>query len=175
MCSIREGPPRSFPASLSGERARLIIMHADKWVNGTVVKYAFFEANGNFKRWAGTDALRSQVRKAFQRYMDIGLGVRFELVPDRPAAQVRIGFEPGDGHWSYIGRQVLKQGVDDRTMNLDPTDSIGSGDYGIDVATHEIGHTLGFPHEHQNPNAGHRLGRGGGVQGARRAAEQLVP
>ena len=39
-------------------------------------------------------------------------------------------------------------------MNLDPTDNIGSGDYGIDVATHEIGHTLGFPHEHQNPNAG---------------------
>jgi astacin (peptidase family M12A) len=86
--------------------------------------------------------------------MDIGVGVRFEPVTDRAAAQVRIGFEPGDGHWSYIGRQVLKQGVDDRTMNLDPTDNIGSGDYGIDVATHEIGHTLGFPHEHQNPNAG---------------------
>ena len=154
MCSIREGPPRQFPASLSGERTRLIIMHADKWVNGTVVKYAFFEANGSFKRWAGSDALRSQVKKAFQRYTDIGVGVRFEPVTDRAAAQVRIGFEPGDGHWSYIGRQVLKQGVDDRTMNLDPTDNIGSGDYGIDVATHEIGHTLGFPHEHQNPNAG---------------------
>lgn len=39
-------------------------------------------------------------------------------------------------------------------MNLDPTDGIASGDYGVDVATHEIGHTLGFPHEHQNPNAG---------------------
>ena len=154
MCSIREGPPRSFPASLSGERARLIIMHADKWVNGTVLKYSFFESNGNFKRWAGTDALRSQVKKAFQRYTDIGVGVRFEPVADRAAAQVRIGFEPGDGHWSYIGRQVLKQGVDDRTLNLDPTDNIASGDYGIDVATHEIGHTLGFPHEHQNPNAG---------------------
>lgn len=24
----------------------------------------------------------------------------------------------------------------------------------IDTAAHEIGHTLGFPHEHQNPNAG---------------------
>jgi hypothetical protein len=80
--------------------------------------------------------------------------VRFEPVTDRAAAQVRVGFEPGDGHWSYIGRQVLKQGVDDRTMNLDPTDNIGSGDYGIDVATHEIGHTLGFPHEHQNPFSG---------------------
>ena len=44
--------------------------------------------------------------------------------------------------------------MDDRTMNLDPTDRISSGDYGVDVAAHEIGHTLGFPHEHQNPNAG---------------------
>ncbi|WP_374089487.1 hypothetical protein [Methylomicrobium lacus] len=24
----------------------------------------------------------------------------------------------------------------------------------IDTAIHEIGHTLGFPHEHQNPNSG---------------------
>ena len=24
----------------------------------------------------------------------------------------------------------------------------------IDTAIHEIGHTLGFPHEHQNPHAG---------------------
>lgn len=154
LCSIREGTPRQFPSTLSGERTRLIVMHADKWVNGSTVKYAFFEPKEPFTRWAGTDALRSQARKAFQRYTDLRIGVRFEPVADRATAQVRIGFEPGDGHWSYLGRQVLRQGADDRTMNLDPTDGIASGDYGVDVATHEIGHTLGFPHEHQNPNAG---------------------
>ena len=53
MCSIREGPPRQFPASLSGERARLIIMHADKWVNGTVLKYAFFEAERELQAVGG--------------------------------------------------------------------------------------------------------------------------
>src|SRR3546814_14344423 len=26
--------------------------------------------------------------------------------------------------------------------------------YGADTALHEIGHTLGFPHEHQNPLSG---------------------
>jgi len=34
-------------------------------------------------------------------------------------------------------------------MNLD-----GADQWPIDTAIHEIGHTLGFPHEHQNPNAG---------------------
>ncbi len=29
-----------------------------------------------------------------------------------------------------------------------------SGPNGLDTAIHEIGHTLGLPHEHQNPNAG---------------------
>jgi hypothetical protein len=48
----------------------------------------------------------------------------------------------------------LNQGADDRTMNLDPLDGIEQGEYGVDVAAHEIGHTMGFPHEHQNPNAG---------------------
>ena len=39
----------------------------------------------------------------------------------------------------------------ERTMNFgwDLTTS-----YGHDTALHEIGHTLGFPHEHQNPTAG---------------------
>lgn len=34
-------------------------------------------------------------------------------------------------------------------MNLD-----GADQWSIDTALHEIGHTMGFPHEHQNPNAG---------------------
>jgi len=123
-------------------------------VNGTLLRYSFFENTGQFKKWAGTDALKSQVRKAFKRWSDLGIGLRFEEITDRTQAAARIGFQAEDGHWSYVGREVLRQGVDDRTMNLDPTDGISSGEYGIDVACHEIGHTIGFPHEHQNPNAG---------------------
>ena len=154
FCALREGPPQQFAGSVGGERARLIVLHRNKWVNGTTLKYAFFESTGSLRRWTGSDALRGQVRKAFSRWAALGIGLKFEEVADRNAAEVRIGFESNDGHWSYLGRDVLNQGADDRTMNLDPTDGIASGDYGIDVACHEIGHTIGFPHEHQNPNAG---------------------
>jgi hypothetical protein len=141
-------------ATVGGERARLIRMHADKWVNGTTLTYAFFEDAGRFRPWAGSSALRSQVARAFARWAALGIGLRFEESATRAGAQIRIGFLPGDGHWSYVGREVLQQGADDRTMNLDPDDGIESGPYGVDVAAHEIGHSLGFPHEHQNPNAG---------------------
>src|SRR5688572_20842219 len=152
-CMLRE-KPRDLAPGISGERARLILQNVDKWVNGTLLRYAFFESRQPFTPWAGTEALKNQVRTAFKRWAAVGIGLRFEEVADRTQAQVRIGFLFQDGHWSYIGRQILRQGVDDRTMNLDPSDGIQSGQYGIDVACHEIGHTLGFPHEHQNPNAG---------------------
>ena len=154
LCAIRLGAPRPLAPSIGGERTRLIVMNREKWVNGTVLHYAFFENAGIFKKWSGSEALKSQVRKAFQRWTALGIGVRFEEVKDRAQAEIRIGFERDDGHWSYIGRVALEQGLDDRTLNLDPGDGIDSGEYGVDVACHEIGHSLGFPHEHQNPHAG---------------------
>ncbi|MFZ5896970.1 MAG: M12 family metallopeptidase [Myxococcota bacterium] len=153
-CTTRKPAPRTFAPSVSGERLGALVMNQDKWVNGTVLEYAFFPNTGSFKAWAGTDALKAQVRKAMQAWTSLGIGLKFEEVSDRAQAKLRIGFMAGDGHWSYVGREVLKQGVDDRTLNLDPEDGIASGKYGIDVAIHELGHSMGFPHEHQNPNAG---------------------
>ncbi len=67
-------------------------------------------------------------------------------------AQVRIGFDPADGSWSYMGRDVLTiRDLMARTMNFGwPLNTA----YGRDTTLHEIGHTLGLDHEHQNPNAG---------------------
>ncbi len=92
------------------------------------------------------------VRAGFQRWKDVGIGLTFKEVSAREDAQIRIGFMQGDGAWSYLGRGVLRHGVNDRTMNFgwDLTRHPSE----LDTAIHEIGHTLGFPHEHQNPNAG---------------------
>jgi hypothetical protein len=91
------------------------------------------------------------VRNAFEEWKNLGIGLEFGEVTDRSESEVRITFDQADGSWSYIGRDVLNIATTQATMNFgwDLTD-----DYGHSTALHEIGHTLGMPHEHQNPFAG---------------------
>ncbi|MCU1574486.1 MAG: hypothetical protein JWO93_2568 [Micrococcaceae bacterium] len=137
--------PQSVPLlrpDLTPGRARLIRLLANKWVNGTVLHYWFLD---------GPEAQRQAVRDAFKEWKALPLGLQFVEVTDRSESEVRIGFDQADGSWSYIGRDVLGIPATDQTMNFgwDLTD-----DYGHSTALHEIGHTLGLPHEHQNPFAG---------------------
>jgi hypothetical protein len=129
----------------------MILLVGKKWLNGTKLKYYMF-GNGPFK---GIPSNEDLVRRAFDAWEDVGIGIEFEEVDDIQDANVRIGFKRGDGSWSYVGRDVIDiPGRFERTMNFgwdltrDPR-----GD-GLDTPIHEIGHTLGFPHEHQNPFSG---------------------
>lgn len=144
-CST-EIPERKFPPNVSPHRARLIVMGGGKWANGTILHYYFFKAPA---KWRTTEAKKNVVRKAFKRWKDIGIGLEFKEVDSPDEAEIRIGFERYDGHWSYLGRDVLRYGASERTLNLDKSDA-----WDIDTAIHEIGHSLGLPHEHQNPKAG---------------------
>lgn len=144
-CDMPLSPRRDFEPGVNPRRQRLIRVADKKWVNGTVLHYYFFTSS----RWRGSAAQRDVVRQAFQVWKDVGIGLEFEEVSRPEDAEIRIGFQRGDGAWSYLGRDVLEQGQSDRTMNFGWNISND-----IDTAIHEIGHTLGFPHEHQNPNAG---------------------
>lgn len=163
-CGLPVVPERIFPPTVDPERASLIRPIDKKWVNGTVLHYYFFNdpqndgeerlVNGTptFVPWTTVPAEEQVVVDAFKIWEDIGIGLDFERVADRSEAEIRIGFMRGDGAWSYIGRDVLTAvGQGHRTMNFG-WDLRAQGE--IDTAIHEIGHTLGFPHEHQNPNAG---------------------
>jgi hypothetical protein len=159
-------PERVLGPEVHENRASLILLFGNKFVNGTVLRYYFFDketdgknvmlANGT-KQWrpyTTSEAEKEVVRKAFQIWKGLGIGLEFKEVKSRDEAEIRIGFMRGDGAWSYIGRDIIDLGIgrDDRTMNFgwDLTRQPRE----LDTALHEIGHTLGFPHEHQNPYAG---------------------
>jgi hypothetical protein len=148
-CKLPATAPRVLSPDVSPDRARLIAFVSKKWVNGTTLRYCFFEKDP----WAGPSAQKDIVRQGFDIWTKTGIGIKFEEVRDIAAAEIRIGFLQGDGSWSYVGRDV----VDiprrfERTMNFGW--DLQADPRGVDVPVHEIGHTLGFPHEHQNPFAG---------------------
>lgn len=164
-CGLKPQPAPQLDPALGYARTRAILLGRAKWVNGTVLHYYFFDeatdgedvtlpdGSTRFVSWVGAANQRDVVRQAFQGWKDLGIGLDFAEVADRSEAEVRIGFMMDfDGSWSYVGRDVLAQGENTRTMNFGW--DLTADDYGLTTALHEIGHTLGLPHEHQNPFAG---------------------
>ncbi len=150
-CNQPKVPVRELGSNVSMYRESIIRYIEKKWVNGTTLNYYFFE-NGPFK---GESSNVDLVRRGFSAWEDLGIGITFNEVDDINSAQVRIGFLRGDGSWSYVGRDVIDiPGRLERTMNFgwDLTQDPRGG--GLATPIHEIGHTLGFPHEHQNPFSG---------------------
>ena len=145
--------PRVFDASVPAGRASAIIAFGKKWVNGTQLTYYCFRTGDAVPAsWRGNAADIAEVDNAFKVWAALGLGISFREVNSPQDAQVRIGFNPSAGSWSYVGRDVLT--IRDPmacTMNFGWALNTA---YGRDTALHEIGHTLGLEHEHQNPNAG---------------------
>lgn len=150
FCAARFPAPPKLSKDVSPDRARLIRQTANRWLNGTTLRYWFFDSPA--KLTAPKKEL-DVVRAAFKSWKALGIGLDFLEVKKQADADIRVAFQQDDGSWSYLGTDIRTRRSDPRTMNFgwsltdDPLE-------GMDTAIHEIGHTLGFPHEHQNPFAG---------------------
>jgi len=148
-CGLPDVPEQVLAQDIDSNRAGLIRYIAKKWVNGTILKYHFLQNN---PAWIGPENQMQAVRDGFAEWKNLGIGLEFVETQDANDAEIRIGFAPG-GSWSYVGRDNLQYAPDpaERTLNFGWDLATP---YGKDTVLHELGHVLGFPHEHQNPNAG---------------------
>lgn len=150
ICSLPEVTERNLSHITDGNRLRLISKMSKIWVNGTEITYYFFKSPA---KWRGGAKQEKAVQQAFEKWKSLSIGLEFREVDDPADAIVKIGFDQNEGSWSYVGRDCIKHASDPnkRTTNFgwDLTTP-----YGKDTALHELGHVLGFPHEHQNPKAG---------------------
>lgn len=142
LCSQPPRVKRKFAKDIRPERKKIIIVNSTQWANGTEIKYMFLE---------GAKKQQDVVRAAFKAWEKLGIGISFREVKSAEESMVRIGFDFEDSSWSSVGRDVLTVSKSERTMNfaIDLTD-----EEGMSTALHEVGHTLGFDHEHQSPYAG---------------------
>jgi len=148
-CGLPPVPERKLDQDLAPDRLSLIRYHEKKWVNETTLRYHFMDDPIS---WKGEDDQKDAVRKALQTWKDLGIGLKFIEVGNPRSAEIRIGFEPG-GSWSYVGRDCIDLVPDPTKLTMNFGWSLTTP-YGRDTALHEIGHALGFPHEHQNPQTG---------------------
>lgn len=107
-------------------------------------------------RWMGGTA--RQQKEAWQRFGQIALLVNlsFLQVSARTQSEIRVGFDPNGGHWSYVGRDALKIPQARQTMNLALRAGPWNGDSKEEwdrVTLHEVLHAIGLCHEHQHPQA----------------------
>ena len=128
---------------------RAIMQRTKLWAKNSKIKYGFVsDGDGN---------LVSFIREAFKDWMELTCLTIEEEKANPDAADIRISFIADRGHYSNIGTDSKLQEASlnssgrFESMNLDPT-GLDNLNYMRGVAKHETGHSIGFAHEHQNPD-----------------------
>lgn len=100
-------------------------------------------------RFKNGDSKQQKLCREQIEAVDAMCGISFKFVQSGPA-EIRVAFNRGAGHWSYVGRDNLGIPQQHQTMNIDLSGRDPVKEYGR-VVVHETLHAIGFNHEHQHP------------------------
>ncbi len=115
------------------------------WSPGEVITVGFLPIS--------IEKFKSKVREYVKEW-ETYANVTFNFINDVSMAKIKVGFEHDNTSWSWVGRDVLVNPKDEKTINFGWFDTRTTDAEFRRVILHEFGHALGFIHEHQAPTAG---------------------
>jgi serralysin len=123
----------------------IAIANTKTWTVGRTLKVSFFD---------GDEYVIEKVKSLFREW-ETYANIKFEFVDQK--GDIRVSFELDGRSWSALGRDAVARSIDKPTMHFgwlypDTEDK----EYRRTVL-HEIGHSLGCIHEHQNPDPTHKI------------------
>ncbi|KAI4213869.1 MAG: hypothetical protein LQ351_003564 [Letrouitia transgressa] len=154
--SLEEDPELQIPASnlaVAADNAsgpfELAIGKDKFWSIGQTLKVSWWNGPGQ----TATDALKRRVKIAAKQW-DAICNISLDFGNHGQGADIRVAFLPGQGSWSYVGKDSLRGERSKPTMNYGWLNDKSSEEQVRSVVLHEFGHALGCIHEHQNPKVG---------------------
>jgi len=152
------------PKKISALRA--ISLKGKTWPQNMTLKVAFIEKppanlqrspstkivdkNGNETKYdplqkelESSPDLIAAIKRIIMERIQPMVNLKFEFIDNFREAEIRIGFDPSQGAWSYVGTDNYDIPTNERTLNL--------GWFDVGTVIHEVCHAVGLCHEHQSP------------------------
>jgi len=115
------------------------------WTFGRTLTVSFFEGDGY---------VLEKVKALFKEW-ETYANIKFEFVNKN--GDIRVAFVLNGSSWSALGRDAVARSIDQPTMNFGWLYPETEDKEYRRTVLHEIGHSLGCIHEHQNPDPNHAI------------------